>query len=358
MVTENMNILLSCDDRYAKYVPVLLNSIFAHHENIPINIYLMYIKETPIQSETLYAVDKHVNTNGMAKITYIAISMDDLMFFSSLSDVMPRLNKGRIPLEGFLYFVCHKYLPEEVNRCLYLDIDTLVNANIYEFYQTDFEDNYLAVISSKRKTFYTDVIEYDMSLVSRGEYFNSGVILMNVFKLRSDAIGDEYYRECIEKVNKKGFLPFRLADQSLANCAFIEKSKFIHDKDYNKMINAVLKGKKIYTKKERTKWRILHHNCSGYKAWNFILGKEFLGNNIIDKRETKKDVLFYFDLFWNYAIGTPFYEEILTKAKENTGILALSLLAGVNKKNRKLESEIERLKTEKKDIVDQAIALL
>lgn len=51
---KEMNILLSCDDRVVRYIPVLMNSLYKNHvHKCKVNIFLMHSKISEIQLSTL-----------------------------------------------------------------------------------------------------------------------------------------------------------------------------------------------------------------------------------------------------------------------------------------------------------------
>lgn len=73
-------------------------------------------------------------------------------------------------------------LPDDVDRVLYLDCDTLCNGSLHDFYNLNFGDNYAAGVIDCLSEAYYDL--FDMDKTSR--YCNSGMLLFNIKKWRED----------------------------------------------------------------------------------------------------------------------------------------------------------------------------
>lgn len=86
----------------------------------------------------------------------------------------------------------------EYEQVLYLDVDTIVDRNIDSIWDIDIEKHYLAAVREPSKS------------SPEKPYFNAGVMLMNLKKLRDDKV-DDYL---IRKLNEKAY-PF--AEQDCMN---------------------------------------------------------------------------------------------------------------------------------------------
>ncbi len=117
---------------------------------------------------------------------------------------------------SLLKFLIPDYL-SGVDMALYLDSDVLIQKNIEELYATDIENEYAAVVKdiiSDNKDFYKS-IDYPHKY-----YFNSGMILLNLKKIREDDIQSrliEYRRN-----GKNQFV-----DQDAFNVVFAENVKYV-----------------------------------------------------------------------------------------------------------------------------------
>lgn len=89
----------------------------------------------------------------------------------------------------------------EVDRVLYLDVDTLVLDSLGPLWETDLGENYLGAV--------TNVLEQHrikhpvrLGLADPTQYFNSGVLLMNLGAMRRDGCAETLHRFAIEHADK------------------------------------------------------------------------------------------------------------------------------------------------------------
>lgn len=93
------------------------------------------------------------------------------------------------------------YLPEllpDVDRALYLDVDTIVVDSLAPLWQTDLEGHYLAAVTNVLMPHHAHRPEA-LGLSGPDEYFNSGVLLMNLAEMRRDACTAALRDYAIEK---------------------------------------------------------------------------------------------------------------------------------------------------------------
>lgn len=115
---------------------------------------------------------------------------------------------------------------EDVKKVIYLDGDTLIQKSLREMYDFDLKDDYVAAVEdmldeNKDEEGYSRLARR-IGLYKR-EYFNSGVMLLNLEKIRQDSISQELmtYREkgpnyfmdqdALNKIlsKKRAMLPYR-----------------------------------------------------------------------------------------------------------------------------------------------------
>ncbi|MBQ6360936.1 MAG: glycosyltransferase family 8 protein [Lachnospiraceae bacterium] len=124
---------------------------------------------------------------------------------------------------GFNRLFITEYLPEEIDRVLYLDSDTIIEKSLKEFWEQDLEGYYLAGVDDCLSSNYRKIVE----LPENGVYVNSGVLLINVKKWREEDV----CRKCIKLlVEKNGFFVFN--EQSIINSLFAGEIKII-PQNYN-----------------------------------------------------------------------------------------------------------------------------
>ena len=292
-----MNILLACDNKIAKYVPVLITSIL---ENQPAEHVAFYLMHSRISEENLLfirsAVMKHKN-GSLHEVVPPAHMVD------CFKEVGAQWYQSRWPKECFYYLMAHTVLPIGLDRILYLDIDTIVNGDLRPLYNTDFQGKPIAVIELRTLDQVRrghNGIPADVGMIGK-ERFNSGVVLINLdyFRKHVDA---RFYDNVIEGYRSKGKLGALFADQGVANAAFHLDAKYV-DKHFHS----------IYDTSEDTV--IFHAGGHSHKPWDIRYEDSpypptALG---IQNWETQMN-----KIWWKYAALSPNYNDLITSVHNAT----------------------------------------
>jgi lipopolysaccharide biosynthesis glycosyltransferase len=182
------------------------------------------------------------------------------------------------PKKSYLYYVrcLAPIIFSGSSKILYLDTDILmINEGIEELWNTNIDNYYLAAAIDIEEAYRDEHERINVGKnIKDNNYFNTGVMLLNLTKLReySTVIRDylEHWPEGLECI---------LYDQTLFNWMFKNGVKII-DSNYNNSILSMVEYDKPYyeqyynTKNLLTKYKnacFLHFK--GYKVWNEISKK-------------------------------------------------------------------------------------
>lgn len=113
-------------------------------------------------------------------------------------------------------------LISEENKVLYLDGDTIIQSDLVNFFNTDIHNKYAAVV----KDWYGEIQNKDHLRLKHKNYFNSGVMLLNLEKMRQDEIPNKLLEW---KINDKWQ---KYMDQDALNAVFDENVIYVSEK-YN-----------------------------------------------------------------------------------------------------------------------------
>jgi lipopolysaccharide biosynthesis glycosyltransferase len=174
----------------------------------------------------------------------------------------------------------------DYDKILYLDCDILVKKSLAPLYKIPFDDKYAVVVEDMVTTQDENCFYSHLCNLGINHYFNSGVMLLNLKKMREDNIE----AKCFEFI-KKSPEKIKWVDQCVLNAVFCENVKFV-DIHYNFQYNYSIKDIQWQENKCKSKIIILHF-VSSKKPWN-------VGNKHVHKWE-----------YYSYLLRTPYKKEFL-----------------------------------------------
>ncbi|MBD5397988.1 glycosyltransferase family 8 protein [bacterium] len=109
---------------------------------------------------------------------------------------------------------------DNIDKCLYIDGDTMIQKDLSEFYNIDIDSVYAGVIQDYHTIYYR---EMNKKLNLDG-YFNSGVMLLNLKKMRKDGIAEKLMAQKKKEIETNTVV---FMDQNALNVVFEENVKYL-----------------------------------------------------------------------------------------------------------------------------------
>lgn len=171
------------------------------HTNEPLNVYILTADLTELKPEYKPLNEKHkqilkkvlTQKNPNSKVTLIKLGKN----FNNW--VLKSQNK----LSSYTPFAFLRLFADQIadlpNKIIYLDTDIMINGNLKELFDTDISNHELGVVKDR----YGHVFIWH-------NYFNSGMLLMNMQKIKQNNLFEKVKLTCL---NKKMAFP----DQSALN---------------------------------------------------------------------------------------------------------------------------------------------
>lgn len=106
-------------------------------------------------------------------------------------------------IETYFRLLLLDVLPQEIDRLLYIDVDMIVNKPLEELYATDFEGKNFCVCPDMTMVFPFPQLHTEMfaEQIRNGfTYFNAGLMLWNVTKLRREGYCFARYMELAKQL--------------------------------------------------------------------------------------------------------------------------------------------------------------
>lgn len=257
---DTISILATLDRNYLPQLQVLLTSLFVNDPGESIRLYLLH---SGIPEEDLAAVGRQCIGYGYA---FCPIEVDEALFQDA-----PLTRQ--YPKEMYYRLLAPHLLPEDVERVLYLDPDTLVINPIRPLWETDLKGCLFAAAAHTGKTELANSVN-KLRLGTGGDYYNSGVLLMDLEAGRREIQAPDLFAY-VEEHRKELLLP----DQDVLNALYGQRVLPLDDVLWNydarNYSNYLLRSGGVCD----LPWVMAHtailHFCGKEKPWNARYRRRF-----------------------------------------------------------------------------------
>ena len=278
---ETIELVCVTDANYAPHFSALLKSVEAQKGEEHLRVHAILdsvdsdlLAQIQAASPTLEIIGYHVDSHP-------ALNLPPIMHISRAT---------------YLRLIMTEFLPPEIERVLYLDIDMLVTRNLLPLWRKDFGGSPVAAVPDHNLS--AKKLANSFGLIGEGEYFNAGMLLIDLNAERANG----YLKKALD---------YLIADPSVYEFA---------DQD---ALNQVL----------WQNWTVLE------STWNFQ--RAFVNDNNLyrdacsDQRNLPGIIHFterwkpwktdewhpYAWLYWKYLSKTPFFHEV--RERDSIGYLRL-----------------------------------
>ena len=246
-----MNILVTLDSNYMKPLVVMLYSLFANNPGEQFTIYVMH---SSLTSEELTLLDEYAAGLGH---NLEEIKVDDDAF--SEAPTLLHYTKAM-----YYRLLAHTVLPQDLDRILYLDPDILVINSVKELYGLDMNGHLYAAASHSIASRHLNQLR--LAPYEIVQYYNSGVLLMNLPLVRERVDENEIY-DFVEKFRTRLVMP----DQDVLNALYVkeilplDEKFYIYDARYYRYYNFITGG--LWDMDYVIRNTVILHFCGKKKPW-------------------------------------------------------------------------------------------
>lgn len=279
-----MNIAISTNEKYSRYAYIMLNSLIYNNPDEEIVIYVL-MSSYEFYGNMLSLKELERNDNTIVNF----VEVDKLFDFDKLP------NNDQWSKEAWFRLAIPDLMPCDMERILYLDVDITVCDSIKALYQCEFDDKDLICCRDMATLSWNDLLEPQKMLLNFRKkdddflYFNSGVILFNLPRMRKDGYDFACFREAAEKYGELMYTK----DQDLLNYIFDEGHIKLIDENIFDFFGYT-SYKKYGLSYEHVQKNVAIVHWAGFKPWD----TEAI------RYPTER-------VFWDYAKMTPFYQELV-----------------------------------------------
>lgn len=297
---NTVNIFFASDRNYLPYLAVAIASLSEHANKK--YFYNVRILSEDLTKESLFGVIGNLKPNVSISVFSVADKIAHIK-----EELAKRLRDYYSDAIYYRIFIAEMF--PSLKRAVYLDSDIVLNSDVAKLYFTEIGDNILGAVTDESVMsvpIFREYVKKHVKIKRAENYFNSGVLVMNLEKMREEQIKDQFIK-LLCKYNFKTVAP---------------------DQDY---LNFLCRGR-------------IHYLEGG---WN----KHAISENKID---SDKLYLMHFNMFnkpWKYS-GVQ-NEELFWKSAENTafaGELRLERESYDERKQKKDEKAAVKLLSAAKKI--------
>lgn len=248
-----MKILVTFDENYAAPFKTMMKSLAINNAGEDIIVYLLY-SEKDIKQETLEDLIRYCASYG---VVFKPCVIDNAIFEEY------KVNKH---YSSAMYYrlLATEFLPNDIDRIIYLDPDILVINSLSPLWELELPKNKFFAAAS-----HTEALADNINMIrlnTETEYFNTGVLLMDLKKIRAKITFEELVRE-IQEVDNFLILP----DQDIFNVLFSDNTYSIPDEVWNYdaryYSKYLLQSNREYDLDWVMKNTVILHFCGKKKPW-------------------------------------------------------------------------------------------
>lgn len=199
MDDDVINLALAFDEGYVTPFYVLLTSLFANNKNNSIAIHII---ATGISEANKNAVEAFIAASGASSAFYDVSGRGIEQF------VLPNHEENYLSVAIYYRLFFPFLVSEKIKKLLYIDVDTLVVGDLGEMFYLDIQGCVAAAVID------TDMpVRVDLGIDSAADYFNSGVLLIDIAQWKQQRITER----ALEIIANKPELIKRYPDQDALN---------------------------------------------------------------------------------------------------------------------------------------------
>lgn len=183
-MSNKISVVLACDNHYVTLLSALLKSVeMNHHTDELIDIYI---------------VDDQISKTNKQKLTS-SLTLDKMnLIWLKMDEIIPEgvtlpLVNNTYPLNTYIRLLIPYFIPKEVNKIIFLDVDMIMLDDISNLWKIETEDKVIAAVNDtvgpQAKTIAEGIENYkELGLDPHEKYFNAGMQVINIDKWREQDI--------------------------------------------------------------------------------------------------------------------------------------------------------------------------
>jgi len=242
---------------YSKFVGTAICSIFENAKAPPQSILIHILHDNTLTDDNR---DKFSQLAGKYNQLVKFYNVEELCAdkVQEMIEIVPQVQTSRVSVGAFYRLLIPQLISPDIDKCIYLDADIIVNFDIAELWQIKLGDKPLGAVPEHKassvafKPHGFNKYLMDFGFIKYEDYFNSGVLLMNLNYLRN---AYETLKDGIEFVGNH--TEFNAFDQAILN--------YLFSKNYLKLparFNFFIRSERLKEDMKNKIRRVIYHYTS------------------------------------------------------------------------------------------------
>lgn len=175
---KDLSIIYQLNEKYVPFAGVSITSLLENNKEA--------------SSITIYVLGESISPESKQKLTEAVEKYGRRVFFPNTTSLLLRFKKlGMIPYRGtysvYLRLFFPELIPTDVERAIYLDADTIVDGSLEPLSNFDLKGKSVGMVLES----ITDDYKTMIGMSTSSEYYNSGMILYDVDKWKTNGYCDK-----------------------------------------------------------------------------------------------------------------------------------------------------------------------
>lgn len=179
MNRNELNVLFSSDNHYAQHLGAAIQSLLENNRDFAV--------------VRIYVVDNEISDLSKEKLCSIASKYaNTTIFWIPFNKWKPQLQLNMmwsISISSYARLFVADMIPDEIDRVLYLDCDMIVCDSLRDLWNTDLHNCVLGAVQDS----IGDSTKKAVGLLPEEQYFNSGMLLVDLAKWRELGVGTKCF---------------------------------------------------------------------------------------------------------------------------------------------------------------------
>lgn len=174
---DNIAVVCVCDNHYAILLAALIKSIESnHHTSEKVEFFIV---EDDISAKNKLSIDQSVNADKI------------IIHWLVMADCLPKnaklpVDKSSLPLNIYIRLFIPYFIPKNVKKVIFLDVDMIMLEDISKLWHTPLGDNIVAAVQDQFiqvVSRWGGVSNYEaLGIPADNKYFNAGLMVIDIDK--------------------------------------------------------------------------------------------------------------------------------------------------------------------------------